>query len=355
MSLSLSLTRGPLSDEGLDAIAATYGMIDHRYASREFCRTVFNENPFGYSYHAFVRDDDLVVGHYAVIPMRARARGAAVISGKGEALFLAESHRRSGIGTATGELPAAFALMKAVHEYALAEGLAVIHNITSPEIGVIERMLGFRALEVWLDQLHFLITLPKVHELRQLSYRALAARFLSVAQRVLLAAMRTALRITAAPAIEVNSSAHAEQHLSALAAAAAGAGTWTISRDLETLRWLRRLGRLEIVSLRGRPEHFAVMTKGNARELLLWNVPAGAVKNGLAIACALLAGSVRDRAGRVSMTRQLAAQGGSSLRLAVRILAFVPQRIPITIYAKSVDDFYLRSTNLDFTRLFHLS
>jgi hypothetical protein len=219
---------------------------------------------------------------------------------------------------------------------------------------MIERMLGFRALTVWLDQLHFLITPPK-RQLRHMSYRAFGAQLLTVAQRVLLAAARAVLRLTAAPAIEVNSPAHVERHLSALAATDSGAAaTWSISRDLETLRWLRRLGRLEVVSVAGRPDHFAVMSTGNSRELLLWKVPAGAIRSGLAVTCALLVGSIRDRAQTVSTTRQLAAAGGPSLGFALRMLAFLPRRIPTVIYAKSADHFYLQSTNIDFSRMFHL-
>src|SRR5262245_66483117 len=90
MPLTIVLERGPGSEESLDAIAATYGTVDRRYADREFCRIVFNENPSGYSYHAFVKDGDRVVGHYAVIPIRTRSRGVLVTSGKGEALFLDE-------------------------------------------------------------------------------------------------------------------------------------------------------------------------------------------------------------------------------------------------------------------------
>src|SRR5262245_35718046 len=175
MPLSIVLERGPVADDSLDAIAATYGTVDRRYADREFCRIVFNENPNGYSYHAFVRDGKSVVGHYAVIPIRTRARGALVTSGKGEALFLDEAHRRSAVATPEGgEMPAAMALMRLVHQRALEDGLAVIHNITSPEIGVIERLLGFRPLAVRLDQVHFLATLPK-RSPKNMTYRVFGA------------------------------------------------------------------------------------------------------------------------------------------------------------------------------------
>ena len=354
MPLHLSVSRGPLADEALDAIVATYGTaVDSRYASRDFCRVLFNENPIGYSYHAFVRDGDRVVGHYAVIPMRARARGSTVISGKGEALFLAEPYRRIPIATPAGDVLAGLAMMKALHERALADGVAVIHSVTTPGVAIILRMQGFRQLKLSLDQLHFLIT-PRGGTRRNLS-RALFSRLLIVLQRSLLAAARAALRLTAAPSIDVNPAAYADRHLSVLAATDADSrATWAISRDLETLEWMKRAGRLEIVSIAGRPEHFAVMTKGQRRELLLWKVPAGSKRSGLAIACGLLMASVRDRARVVSITRRLAAEGGPSLRFALRMLGFFPNRILTAVYAKSADDFYLQSANLDFSRLFNL-
>ena len=354
MNLSIVLERGPISDASLDAIGATYGTVDRRYADREFSRLVFNENPNGYSYHAFVRDGDRVVGHYAVIPIRTRARGTLVTSGKGEALFLEEGHRRDTIALPVGgEMPAAMALMRLVHDRALSDGLVVLHNITSPEIGVIERLLGFRVLTVLLDQVHFLVSLPK-RPLKNMSVRVFGARVASVAQRALLAAARGALRLTGAPAIEVNAPAHAGRHLEALAATDGRAAGWTVSRDLQNLKWFQKLGRLEVVSISGRPDHFAVASTGAAREILLWNVPRDEVRSGLALACALVSRSVRDRAQTISAPRRLAAEGGASLSLALRALAFLPRRVPFMLYAKSADPFYVQSANVDFSRLFHL-
>ena len=352
--LSIVLERGPVSDESLDAIAATYGTVDRRYADREFCRIVFNENPSGYSYHAFVKDGDRIVGHYAVIPIRTRARGALVTSGKGEALFLDEANRRSVIAApGGGDVPAAMALMRLVHEGALEDGLAVIHSITSPEIGVIERLLGFRVLTVLLDQFHFLSTLPR-RSLKNMSVRVFGAQVASVLQRVLLGAVRLALRLTGTAAVEVNAAAHVGRHLEALAATDGGGAGWTVSRDLENLRWFQRLGRIEIFSVAGRPDHFAVITTGAAREILLWSVPRDAIRSSLALACALTRGSVRDRAQTLSASRKLATEDGASLRLTLGLLGFLPRRVPFMLYAKSGDPFYVQSSNVDFSRLFHL-
>jgi hypothetical protein len=305
--------------------------------------------------HAFVRHGEAVVGHYAVVPIRVRARGATAVSGKGEALFLAEAHRAGTVALEGGEVPAGIALMNALHDRALSEGLVVVHNITSPEIGMIQRMHGFRALNVSLDQLHYLIRPSELRALRESPSRARAGRALALAQRTLLTVSRGLLRLTRAPAVERNPDAHAERHLAALAATDAHAEPgWAISRDPETLRWLRRLGRLEIASIAGRPEHVAVISTGDARELLLWNVPDGARRSGLALACALLASSVDDGAWIVSAARRLAPEGSRSLRFVLRVLAFVPQSIPVTIYVKGPDPFYIQEANLDFSRVFHL-
>ncbi len=352
MPLDLSVIRGPLAEDDLEAIAATYGSgVDSRYASPDFCRILFNENPIGYSYHAFVREGRRVVGHYAVIPMRTRARGSTVISGKGEALYLAEPYRKRTIATPAGDVLAGLAMMNALHERVLSEGIAVIHSITTPGVGVILRMQGFRMLKLSLDQLHFLITPP---ELRQSSRaQAYLARVTCAGQRTLLAAARTALRLAAAPPIEVNAAAYTDQHLAALAATDTGSGTtWAISRDPQNLMWMKRLGRLEVVSISGRPEHFAVMVKGHRSELLLWRVPAGDRRSGLSIVCGLLAGCVRDRAGVVSIPRLLASEGGPSLRFPLHVLGFFPKRIPISLLTKSTDDFYLKGGNVEFSRLF---
>ena len=104
----------------------------------------------------------------------------------------------------------------------------------------------------------------------------------------------------------------------------------------------------------GRPDHFAVMSTGNSRELLFWNVPRGAIRSGLAVLWALLVGSVRDGVLTVSTPRRLAIAGGPSLGVPLRLLAFLPRRIPTVIYAKSADPFYLESTNVQFSRMFNL-
>ena len=352
MALALSVVRGPLPDRDLDAIAATYGARDARYAQRGFLATLFNENPFGFSVHAFLCDGNEIVGHYAEIPIRVQARGATVTSGKGEALFLAERHRKTAVSTPGGEALPALAMMNAVHERALNEGCAFLHCITNPGVGMLLRMRGFKALRLDRPERQFL---PEAATGRRLWSRASAWRAVSAGQRFLLGGARSWLRTTAGPAVEIDSPAHADFHLEALAAAAPGdTGAWSISRDIETLRWMRRLGRLQFVSVEGEPERFACVTTGHTREIVLWSVPPGDRRIALAILCGLLGASVRDGARSVALPRHLASSEDPSLRNLPRWLGFLSRQVPITLYVKSRDPFYLEAGNVAFDRLFNL-
>jgi hypothetical protein len=93
MALALSVVRGPLPDRDLDAIRCDLrapGMRATRSAA--FLATLFNENTVRiFRCTPSFGDGNEVVGPYAEIPIRVQARGATVMSGKGEALFLAES------------------------------------------------------------------------------------------------------------------------------------------------------------------------------------------------------------------------------------------------------------------------
>jgi hypothetical protein len=243
-------------------------------------------------------------------------------------------------------------MLNAVHERALADGIAFIHSITNPAVGMLLRMRGFRALRLTRQELQFL---PHAVPGGRLWSRANAWRAVSAGQRLFLAGARGWLRATAAPAVEIDPPAHADSRLEALAAAAQDeAAAWSISRDLETLRWMRRLGRLQFVSIAGEPDRFACVTTGHTRELLLWSVPSGDRRGGLAILCGLLAASVRDGARSISVPRRLTSAGVASLWQPLRRLGFLPRENPITLYVRSRDPFFLDAGNVAFDRLFNL-
>jgi hypothetical protein len=154
--------------------------------------------------------------------------------------------------------------------------------------------------------------------------------------------------------VRTNAPERLDRQLAALRAAGESPETWSIARDDETLRWMLRLERFEVASVAGRPDWFAILSRGNARELLLWNVPAHERRAGLAILRALLRASARDGAWIVSIPHALVGRQGAALRLGVRLLGFYRRRIELTIYAKSANPYFLEGRNLAFSRLFGL-
>lgn len=351
MTLAIEVRRGPLAPDDLDVVGRTYGTVDRRYAARAFCEAVFNRNPFGYAWHAFVRDGDRAVGHYAVIPMRARAGDVRFTLGKGEALFLEEACRTRDAALGGSTVPAGLALMKALHDHALRDGADVLANVTSAEIGMMQRMDGFRAVRVERPQIHYLVSPGRLRRLRGSAARAWGARGLAGLQRIALVAARLAL--ARGPRAVVHSEADDAEPLAAFSRADPAPRGWSVARDLETLRWLRGLGRLEVVSVAGRPAHFAVANTGNAREVLHWTVPAADAGGALAVLAALARSAIRDRAWILSAPAA-ADDAGLALRRAGRMLCFRRRGVELTVYVKSARADLPGRAPLVFTRMFNL-
>jgi hypothetical protein len=268
-------------------------------------------------------------------------------------LFLREAYRSSPIECDAGTLPAGIALMNLLHQRALDDGVTVIHNISSAEIGMIQRMSGFARLSVRRDQHHFLITPEQLRQLRGERARV-AAKALMVVQRLRLAAAAALLRAVRAPRVRFVPPGEDAAPLAALVTSGTLDGeTWSMSRDLETLHWLRRLDRLQIVALIRAPNQFAVLSKGHTRELLYWNISTDNWMGGLAVVCALAGEAVRERAWIVSVPRRMIDDGGA-LRFATRALGFYRRAFEQIIYVKSHDPFYLDAGHLRFDRRFNL-
>ncbi len=132
----LDLVKGPLDEAGLAEVAALYGVTDGKYGSVDHCRLLFNQSPFGPTLHAFVRDEGKAVGHYCLIPYDLVVDGRRVKAAKGEALHVAESHRRSEIEG----LPTSSALLEGAQRLAVQEGIEICYAIVGAP-GVI-RLFG---------------------------------------------------------------------------------------------------------------------------------------------------------------------------------------------------------------------
>jgi len=349
--LRLELRRGPLEAAALEAIARTYGTVDPRYANAAFADTIFNRNPYGFSWHALAWEGERVVGHYAVIPMRARGGGASFLSGKGEALFLEESCRARTARVGDLEAPAGIALMNALHAHALADGAAVLHNITSAEIGMIQRMDGFRVARSRRPQAHFLVAPGALRQLNERPAQAALARALAAVQRGALAAARARVAAGGPRAIACGTGDDAAA-LATFSRTPPPAEGWSIDRDGATLRWLRAMDRLAVVRLAERPDAFVIANTGRARELLHASLPPDAPGAALALLTRLVADAVRGRAWTFSVPA--ASDAGRALGAAARVLCFRARTLEQLVYVKAAPGFPLRPEALAYDRLFNL-
>jgi len=349
--LHLELRRGPLDPAALAIVGRTYGTIDPRYADPGFADTIFNRNPHGFSWHAFVRDGERAVGHYSVIPMRARGGGASFLAGKGEALYLDETCRARTLRLGEDDAPAGIALMSALHSHALGDGADVLHNITSAEIGMIQRMDGFRVARSRRAQAHFLVSPSQLRQLGGRPAQAALARALALIQRGALAWTRARLSAQGARTLACGPGEDAGA-LASFARTPPPTEGWTIDRDAATLRWLRSMDRLTVVRMERRADAFAIANTGRAREVLHVELPPDAPHAALALLASLAHDAVRANAWTLSVP--LEGPIGAALAAAARMLCFRPRTLEQLVYVKAAPGFPLRPEALVYDRMFNL-
>ena len=176
-----------------------------------------------------------------------------------------------------------------------------------------------------------------MRQLRGSRLRALAGAGLAVWQRFRLRASFLQLRATAAPRVETRVSDLLDSHLEALEMACADgtSDSWSLAPDRETLRWFLRLEHLLLASVENRRDEFAIVSRGRARELLVWSAPGDDRQTALALLCRLVQAAIQDRAQTLSIPVRLFTPEHGSLRAASRALGFVRRGFELTTYVKT--------------------
>lgn len=349
--LRLTLLRGPINEELLAAVATLYGRVDARYASVQFCRLVFNENPIGFSCHGFAFDGSRIVGHYAVIPVQIVAAGADRLSGKGEALYVEPEYRPRTIGEHDDEKPLGIALMVGVHDFAIRSGLNPICNITDAAVGMIQRMTGFTELRLRLDQSHVLFNAMAI---RQLSDQWAARR-----AAALLAAGQRWLRGVAGPVAGRASQCSIESRpldaalMQAMARSAPSSG-WTVARSESNLRWFSRLGRLAAYAWSGLRDEFVIVATGRHAELIEWQSAIGGHMRGVAMLSAILDEAAHRGSSILSLSEAVRGRASTDLSFAARLCGFIRRPVGVSLYVKSDDPYFRYARHVSFNRLFNI-
>jgi hypothetical protein len=302
---------GPLDDGGLDAIASLYGRTDAKYRSPAYLRQLFVDNPYGWSLHAFAYDGGTAVGHCAAIPMRARADGGTVMSGKVEAYFVDESHRGGGL---------ALELLRALSDAAEKRAVDPLHAYVTPRVGAIFERAGYQAR----------VTGARPYVLVASSHGGGAAvRALAAGQNAL-ASLADAVVHAGKATVDAATGDDA-----ALVDPGPAAQAWTIAGS-DSWEWFAGSGFIKAIELGGTRALVAHQGEGQPLHLLGWRPSRGGVRAAVALLAALRRVS-RDRsASGVRVQPWPGVGGGEALVRACRVMALAP-RPPLTIYVRSAN------------------
>ncbi len=243
--IEIRTLKGPLADEHLGWLTKLYGPVDAKYASLDFVRYQFNDNPFGWSAHAFAVDGDMPVAHSAAVPFRARRGDDDLVAGKIEAVVVAPEYR--GQRLASGE-SIAIGTLQAMYAFAHECGIPVLFGLAPPRVTAIHVRAGCRRVEVTAPT-YVLFTRPRLAAREWSLPRRVAASVVGAAQNALVAGVSTFVRIAMpSSARAVVGAPHAED--ADLAKAPNTPDTWTIS-GADAWDWYRGNGLLRHVELDG--------------------------------------------------------------------------------------------------------
>jgi hypothetical protein len=356
LALELRLIRGPLDDAGLKAIADLYGEYSAKYRDPAFCRRLFNQNPAGYSLHAFLAGHSgRLVGHHAVIPMNVSVRGRPRAAGKAEAYVVHADFRKATVIADGRDQIASLALPLHLYRFALEQGMEVVHMLAPPEVGMIHRMAGCRPLPAPHTRARLALGPAPAAADRRGALTAALATAQGVASRLAWTASLAWLGKT-----RRLSGADLDAALIArIVADLPAAGGWTIAVDAPTLAWLARTGDLEVIALDGKLDDYALVCgragEGRVMEVVLWMQRSASERAALRLLGAVVEAARRLDDLQVAVSHTAAPDPAmlDRLRAAERRLFFRERVQDSNVYVRSDLPYYLDPQYLSFTPFFY--
>ncbi len=361
VGMELELLKGPLDDRRLAAIAGLYGRFNPKYLDPGFCRLVFNENPQGYSLHAFlVAAAGEIVGHYGIVPMDVTVDGRRARSGKGEAFVVHPDHRGDSVTVGDDEpMTCGLAMPLYLYRFAANEGLELVHMLTSPDVGQLHRMTGCRSLHVPFERDSLTLRPGGAHASHPLAPRVLAETALAVAQSVAAGAALALLGLLPGRPRQWTGSAIPSAWLARLEEELRPETGWSLALDVGTLGWLARVGNLQVIALDDAAGDYVLVCprsdQDRIMEVLLWRQGAKGLRTSLRLLAAVIRSARTSGNGVVTfssgVTRSAAAFG--ALRAASRLVGFWGRRSSKTMYVYTADRRFLELSNLRFSPFFY--
>ena len=359
--MEIKVIKGPLDAEMLGAVARLYGTYDKKYSSIDFCRTIFNENPSGYSFHSFAYVEGKAVGHCATIPMEIYVNGKTELSAKAEALFLEGEHRSKLIKEGNLEVPAVVSIAAYLYKSTLEEpSIKVIHGICDDVIGLIHRMAGCKRRTARQTKYMFISSPKFISDSGSSLRKKLALGAVFVLQQILLnffyVVLLISLKLSSYRHI-VGDSNQPIQFMTIPPDALTNENTWTLARNAANFSWFFKTGLFETVTTKDPIRQCAVIRRnledGHDLEIVAYNSVGGGGFEALGLLYCIIKRAKETKAGRVVFYDSALHEKKAGVQLASRLLGFVSRNEEALIFLKSNDSFFLRRDSVLFTPLLH--
>ncbi len=359
--MEIRVTRGPLDAEKLGAVARLYGAYDKKYASIDFCRLIFNENPSGYSFHSFAYEDDRIVGHCATIPMEIYAGNKTELSAKAEALFLEGTYRSARLQEGNLEVPAVVGIAAYLYKATLEEpSIKVVHGICDDVIGLIHRMAGCNRRAVRQRKYLFITSPGFVFRSSGSPARKMALAVVFAVQQALWGFFSAVLLVSLRLFSYRHTAGESGQPIESMTAppeTLISENQWTLARNEANLSWFFRTGLLETVATRDPVRQCAIIKKnagpGQDLEIVAFNSTGGGILDSVGLLYHVIKRARKLKAGRVVFSDLALHEKKKGLELAGTLLGFAGRDEEALIFLKSRDSFYTKKGSVSFTPLLH--
>jgi hypothetical protein len=354
--MHINIIKSPLTESQLQDIANLYGKVDRKYCSLSFCSYLFNENPLGFSIHAFAYHNGKAVGCVALIPMRIDTINNNDISLKAEAFFIEPKWRGEWIALDDDELPIGLALPKAIYAYALKEGFPLIHSLISSTIGEINKFAGGCQLEIEVRE-SFLFINPLFYFKRESkALKQVLILFIALYQKLRLNLFNGFGHRTGTICTDFVKSEKLECELSPLTSKSPQ--QWSIKVDKPFCRWFFRHPYIKVYASGSDYDHFIVTKQCEYPNRVTEIVYLYSKDNSLNIITQLLAQIIHEaislQACSVNYKHFNDPDLSSCLVKALNQTGFISKKTKLLCYINSNDEYYNSLSNLAYNQLFYI-
>jgi hypothetical protein len=353
--MRLVTVKGPINDGLLQCICDLYGRyVNPRYQQLQFVRTVFNGNPIGYSYHAFLYEGQEAVGCYSIIPMEVISRDRLILAGKGEALFLRSEYRKGSAGETQLFAPG-LTLITHAHTLARKDGIDLLFCLAPLRLRSIFKATGFSRLNARLDHRYFLLRPQAIRQLAPHLWRRTAASVISLAQQCPHRLVGWLAASSLLPRLRVGPNYDAHRLRTIAARHLVEPDRWSIAVTERSLSWWMTMSHLRAITVDDNDEECVLIVGGAPKsnlEIFDWHLRDNHTMRALRILSYIVRIADQQGVATISFAKRLS--GNRSLSRAATLLGFLSWPVERVMFVRSTDPFHSVRDNIYFDSLFSL-